>query len=89
MRTRFPIPVKPLARVPILDFFNTPSAKTTKIQIPEKDVSKVPYFVEEIGPDGQNMRRTLGESAFFVMGKNRVKVQIPIFATPLVRERQF
>ena len=52
-------------------------------------MSKVPYFVEEIGPDGQNMRRTLGESAFFVMGKTRARVQIPIFATPLVRKRWF
>ena len=80
-------PCKIPARVPILHFFNTPSAKTTKIQVPQKDVSKVPYFVEEIGPDRQNMRRTLGESAFFVMGKTRARVQIPIFATPLVRKR--
>ena len=58
-----------------------------KIQVPEKDMSKVPYFVEEIGPDRQNMRRTLGESAFFVIGKTRAGVQIPIFATPLVRKR--
>ena len=50
-------------------------------------MSKVPYSVEEIGPDRQNMRRTLGESAFFVIGKTRAGVQIPIFATPLARKR--
>ena len=58
---------KTRARVPILHFCNTPSAKTTKIQVPEKDMSKVPYSVEEIGPDRQNMRRTLGESAFLLL----------------------
>ena len=73
--------------MPVLHFFNTPSAKTAKIQVPKNDVSKVPDFVEEFGPDRQNMRRTLGESAIFDQPKAQARVQISIFATLLVWKR--
>ena len=75
------------ARVPILHFFNTPSAKTLKIQVPKNDVSKVPDFVDEFVAVKRNKRRTLGESAIFDQLKTRARVQISIFATPLMRKR--
>ena len=73
--------------MPVLHFFNTPSAKTLKIQVPKEDVSKVPYFVDGFVAVKRNKRRTLGESAIFDQFKARARVQISIFATPLMRKR--
>ena len=88
MRTRFPIPAKPVRKHRFC-IFSTPLVRKRENSGSEKGASKVPFFCQRKKRDDENVRRALGESAIFDRCKTRARAEMTIFVTPLVRKCAF